>query len=1794
MGGGIQGFEERDGSLGAIAGVELRKVLWRGSRWRVFDGARGLLRVAVTVGEVLTDDDVRAFHRAIANRARVVHPGLARILSCGVEDGLFFQVSALPEGPRLSQRVRTGAMLEDEIRNMIRQLAGALHAAHRLGVVVGQVTPDTLLLTPSGVKICDIFPWLHYRTGPFSAPETEGLRLELLDHHADIFSLGAVAWFAVTGRPPPAPESRVSRRLDPNTFGISRGLAWLIGHLLEDDHKHRFQDMVEVLDALDQVEVAGEHEPEVLQTEGTAHADEPFEVPLVGREQTLAALERFRVAAREDSGYTVVVSGPPGAGRTRLLYEMARRAQAAGDLVLYTRCEKHAHTPLAAFRRLVDEHIARLSGDDPGDQIHAATDGIADLLRGFSPLLDHHLPGTTSERGLREPYSFFAALAQFVQRLGESEHSLLPDHPLSRVVQGGAVSEPRASPMMIVIDDAQWLDDASVQVLRCLAVGVQARPMILLLGARDTGGSPWYEQLAPAQLQLVPLGPMTATEVGALCRAIVWYPLAPRIVALIIARTGGHALSVVAFVQAMLDEGVLLPNWGEWDVDMNRFGELALPGVAEALVTRRVAAFDTQIREVLATAACLGRKIDIPLLASLCGNELVHAALLACSRSRLTVRRGRRVAFAHQQVVDVLLAGHHPDELARIHGLIARYLCPSKPRRRESETGTDRADPPPYRAAFHAQRSSAVTQAPEFVIDLLLQTGRAASRGHAPQAARVYLQQAQKLMHRMGKVLRRADATLLGHAYAKCGQLDRACEALEHALSLATSPLQRAKLRVALARVNALGLRTDRIRTEVEYGLSTLKAPPLRGHIARRATALISRTFRARVTRRSEKGDVPEIDRGKVLLQLLELGGQAAYLSREFGLGLQLASRAYTVAQRLPPCPEQARAIMTHSVGLAATGRTSGFASESNRALELALKLGDRSLEAGLLAARAMGHEILGNIADAELDLRKALELGAQRLPVEQYASCALSLARSLDQRGYPAQATSWVAQARLRLQLATRGGLPHFHSVLAYAACLDAACGRHEQAQESLDLARAALRSVTTRGAARVYVEVCSLRVLYESRAFDADYDRAAAMFMESMPTADPLIAFSHDGFLLLAFGELERAIARHRMNEASIDTEFADLRTAIGRLAPLRNVPLVSLHSEWIEATYRWLRGETATAHRRWSDAAKRAHRLDCPRVLAQISRFRAYALNFEGARESGLREAKNAASIAKENGLVTLEMWIREDFQLGDVSHRPDSADTVVSVGTVAEQPSLRIRQHFDTLLQIRMSALRQSSPASQAKAILHELMLVLGASRAWMLAYADLYPELKIVYGCTVEGRELRDLDPISRGVIEQTRDTGELSIGSGPADEDAEATTSALWSTSSRSLMAVPIRLGERMIGIVCLDNRMSGNAFSRADEQMLQAMSGHIALAGELLTARLKAQSEATNEAMSGVLEKACRTLSLGVMALARNGSLVHVSETVAELTSAWAEPPLWWRDVTETGIIDPTWVGLGDGAHHVVSVELRDPNGDFRVFELSFTGEVHPLVGFGEGQVVFVADTTSGSHAEIELRAIRDAAISGLTNEQAELRSRKSLREQLGALLTTVCEELDQILDDPEQRRERIAGLLDVVSRVSRVSRIESGQLPLSNHPIDLSDLVNQVHLDVRPGLVECDGDLLIDLRTLDAIASDRVLLRQILGELVVFIAGGCARPDVLLEVWIDRHGDHPVCVFEISRPRMPQDADDERNEIGQLALSVTQHAVGLLRGTLQLHASTERRILTFTLPVGGSSSELITMTGR
>ncbi|MGB1277427.1 MAG: hypothetical protein ACPG77_16910, partial [Nannocystaceae bacterium] len=417
------------------------------------------------------------------------------------------------------------------------------------------------------------------------------------------------------------------------------------------------------------------------------------------------------------------------------------------------------------------------------------------------------------------------------------------------------------------------------------------------------------------------------------------------------------------------------------------------------------------------------------------------------------------------EVANVVLALLPSADQARIHRAIARHL-------REKASGDV------FRMADHALRCIEFAE-PELVSSLLLAAGRKAGVC-APESARVFLEAAASSVVREGGQLSYDDAFLLGRVCTICGALEAGAEAFREALKHAGDRDRVAQVHLALAGVYALEFRADTVCAEIDKGLGALELPPLRGRLGQRARALFKRAFRGRHT---EPVTGAEVARKKMHLQFLELGGRMVYLRREFRVAMQLAARANQVAKDLPPCKEQARSTMAYAIRHAALGRVADFTSQADRALAIADRVGGESLATKLLTARAMGAEILGDFAASEGDLRLALERGGIRLSAEHFASSALTLSRSLDRRGYPLEACAWVQKACSNLQVATREQLPHFQSSVAYASCLDAACGRHEQARDALDLAKNALKPVATGGAAKVFLQVCSLRVLYESR---------------------------------------------------------------------------------------------------------------------------------------------------------------------------------------------------------------------------------------------------------------------------------------------------------------------------------------------------------------------------------------------------------------------------------------------------------------------------------------------------------------------------------------------------------------------------------------------------------------------------------------------------------------------------------------------------------------------------------------
>jgi serine/threonine protein kinase len=163
----------------------------------------------------LTQDPevVERFRREAQLAARLSHPNIVNIFDIGGRSGLLWYTMELIDGPSLAQLVeRDGPLTIDQTLRVLREALSALAHAHGSGLVHRDIKPENMLIAPDGsLQITDFGLALALRgkfggatsqsgTPQFASPEQ--LLGERVDQRSDLYSLAAVAYFALLGAPP--------------------------------------------------------------------------------------------------------------------------------------------------------------------------------------------------------------------------------------------------------------------------------------------------------------------------------------------------------------------------------------------------------------------------------------------------------------------------------------------------------------------------------------------------------------------------------------------------------------------------------------------------------------------------------------------------------------------------------------------------------------------------------------------------------------------------------------------------------------------------------------------------------------------------------------------------------------------------------------------------------------------------------------------------------------------------------------------------------------------------------------------------------------------------------------------------------------------------------------------------------------------------------------------------------------------------------------------------------------------------------------------------------------------------------------------------------------------------------------------------------------------------------------------------------------------------------------------------------------------------------------------------------
>lgn len=390
--------------------------------------------------------------------------------------------------------------------------------------------------------------------------------------------------------------------------------------------------------------------------------DEGRSLPLVGREEAWNKLQRLLERVRTGEGSVLAVRGESGIGKTRLLAELAQQAEWLGLPLWVTHArQEELGVPYALWRRVLHPHLTPLRVDQLALEIGEVWLATLVLLCPSIKTWLPHLPPPPRLPGEEARQRLQAALMHLLRAFT------------------------RRSPLIFILDDAQWADTPSLDALRRVADEAKNLPLFLIISFRDDDpGDERRMKAFLAQLRRAPehirLSHLTPQAAGQLIQAALGLSRpAPRFQQRLYQATSGHPLFILETLRALHEEGALFRNadgvWSTpWDETTVDYTELPLTSRLKELFERRLAQITPLAREVLQVAALTQKPVDVPFLRRVL--DAPPQALLYATEELLhyhfLIAEGRSLRLMHDALRDTIGEMLDEEAMRSLHHRLAQ------------------------------------------------------------------------------------------------------------------------------------------------------------------------------------------------------------------------------------------------------------------------------------------------------------------------------------------------------------------------------------------------------------------------------------------------------------------------------------------------------------------------------------------------------------------------------------------------------------------------------------------------------------------------------------------------------------------------------------------------------------------------------------------------------------------------------------------------------------------------------------------------------------------------------------------------------------------------------------------------------------------------------------------------------------------------------------------------------------------------------------------------------------------
>ena len=539
--------------------------------------------------------------------AQLKHPNIVTVYDAGEVEKQPFVVMEYIQGDTLNEYQLDGFK---QIVDVGKQICTALEYAHTHNIIHRDLKPENVIIQPDGtLQLMDFGlaisttsrlteNGLIMGTVAYMSPE-QAFGYEITPA-SDLYSLGVMLYELTTGSLPFEADDAlavITQHIHaPVVPPIARdeeipgSLNDLIVSLLNKAPDDRPASAADVLAVLEDRSL---FETDQSRAKDLSVLDRIVRGRILGRETEFAEVRALWLKSIAGQGQTVLISGEPGIGKTRLMREIVTNAGVSGGTSLIGECYAESNAPYNAFSQIIRQGLQLHHQNG-----HELPDAVLDDLLNLTPDLRHNFLDIQVNPKL-DP---------------ESEQQRLFEN---MVVFCNTIS--KESPMLLVVDDAHWGDSGTLAMLHHLIRRSQKLPMMILVTYREVElkeARPFNEMLLELNRQRkgtrFKLKRLDREQTHLMLKAIFAEEISDEFLDGIYRETDGNPFFIEEVCRALVESGAVYFEHGEWQ--RHSMDELEIPQGVQIAVESRLIKLSEEHQEVLRMASILGREFEFEVL----------------------------------------------------------------------------------------------------------------------------------------------------------------------------------------------------------------------------------------------------------------------------------------------------------------------------------------------------------------------------------------------------------------------------------------------------------------------------------------------------------------------------------------------------------------------------------------------------------------------------------------------------------------------------------------------------------------------------------------------------------------------------------------------------------------------------------------------------------------------------------------------------------------------------------------------------------------------------------------------------------------------------------------------------------------------------------------------------------------------------------------------------------------------------------------------------------------------------